>query len=56
MAVNTKKQAFLPKDKSTLPRTFKAAAWLGWLGRAQTILREAGGLWSRESRRQLSLG
>ncbi|NIW50384.1 MAG: ABC transporter permease [Gammaproteobacteria bacterium] len=30
MTTNTSKPNLLPKNKSILPRTFKAAAWLGW--------------------------
>ena len=30
MQTNVKKQAFFPRDKAILPKTFKASAWLGW--------------------------
>lgn len=30
MDTQVKKQPFIPKQKSILPRTFRAAAWLGW--------------------------
>ena len=30
MGTTMKKLPFLPKDRSILPKTFKASAWLGW--------------------------
>ena len=30
MSINVKKETFVPNQKSIFPRTFKAAAWLGW--------------------------
>jgi ABC-2 type transport system permease protein len=30
MQTSVKKQGFLPRNRSILPKTFKAAAWLGW--------------------------
>ena len=30
MQTSMKKQSFLPKNREILPKTFKAAAWLGW--------------------------
>jgi ABC-2 type transport system permease protein len=30
MQTNVKKQGFFPRDRKILPKTFKAAAWLGW--------------------------